>query len=72
VAHCVLLTLVTIALIRRTRQLYPRSSLFVFSTTVLHVLISAFVPEDMNGVEIILTRRQTSFQAHFNGGRRRD
>ena len=45
-------------------QRYPRS-LFILSSSVLHVLISASVPEEMNGVEIILTRRRAFFSDAF-------
>ena len=55
----------TIAFVRRTHKRYPRSSLFIFSATVLNVLISASVLEDKNGVEIILTRRQAFFSDAF-------
>jgi hypothetical protein len=36
-------------------------SLFILSATVLYRLIAMSVSEDVNGVEIILTRRQAFF-----------
>jgi hypothetical protein len=55
---------VIIASVRCTHQGYPRS-VFILPAAHIHVLISASVPEDMNGVEIILTRRRAFFSDAF-------